>query len=243
MTPRTGYAEIAAHFRRLIQDGELAPGDQLPSMSEAGKTFNASIATVNRAFQMLKAEGLTEVKPGRGTIVSRRDGVIATGVARLERRERTGKDYAPGETSSNHRADLRSLGDAKIAERLGMELYDEVLIRRRVFRTDGKPTSVGYSFFHPRAVAEVPELLQQGRLEPFWQQTYTERTGKEFSRSPQERTARLAGREELEDLEVVAPPEAAVPVLVVHTTFHTEDGPIEVWEDVWTPGSWQADTD
>ncbi|MFG3476445.1 GntR family transcriptional regulator [Streptomyces sp. NPDC047980] len=242
MPPKRRYEEIAAHFRRLIQDGELAPGDTLPSLRKVCEEFGVAIATANRAFQMLKAEGLTEAT-SEGTVVSRRDGVIATGVARLERRERTGKDYAPGETSSNHRADLRSLGDAKIAERLGMELYDEVLIRRRVFRTDGKPTSVGYSFFHPRAVAEVPELLQQGRLEPFWQQTYTERTGKEFSRSPEERTARLAGREELEDLEVVAPPEAAVPVLVVHTTFHTEDGPIEVWEDVWTPGSWQADTD
>lgn len=243
MTPRTGYAEIAAHFRRLIQDGQLAPGDQLPSMTKVSEEFGAAIATVNRAFQTLKAEGLTTVRPGRGTVVAKRDDVVATGAARLDRLQRTGQSYAPGETSTDHESMLRSCADPLIADELGVELHDEVLIRRRVFRRDGKPTSVAYSVLHPRAVAVVPELLQQGRLRPFWQTTYTERTGKEIARSPERRTARLAATDELEALEVEAPEVAAVPVLVLHTTFHTDEGPIEVWEDVYAPGTWQCDTE
>jgi hypothetical protein len=34
-----------------------------------------------------------------------------------------------------------------------------------------------------------------------------------------------------------------VPVLVVVNTFSDEDGPIEVWEDVWAPEMWQVDTE
>lgn len=243
MSPRTGYAEIAAHYRRLIQDGQLAPGDELPSMTKVCEEFDVAIATANRAFQILKSEGLTTVRPGRGTVVAKRDDVVTTGAARLARLTRTGKTYAPGETSTDHESMLRSVGDPKVAERLGLELHDEVLIRRRVFRKGGKPTSVGYSFFHPRAWAVVPELQQQGPLTPFWQTTYTERTGKEFSQSPQERTARHASAREVADLEVEAPDVAAVPVLVVHTVFHTEDGPIECWEDVYAPGKWEAGTE
>ena len=29
-----GYADVARHFRTLIQDGELSPGDALPSVQE-----------------------------------------------------------------------------------------------------------------------------------------------------------------------------------------------------------------
>jgi GntR family transcriptional regulator len=42
-------------------------------------------------------------------------------------------------------------------------------------------------------------------------------------------------------LNVVAPPSAAVPVLVLRNVFLDEDGPIEAWEDVYAPGVWQVE--
>jgi GntR family transcriptional regulator len=237
--PNRRYDEIAAHFRRLIEDGELPPGASLPSLREVCREFNVAMNTANRAFQLLKAEGLTTATLA-GTVVTDRPEVVASGAARLDRLERTGREYAPGETSTDHRTVTRSCGDPDIADQLGIDLCDEVLIRFRVFRRDGKPTAVAHSVFHPRATAVVPELEQQGQLKPFWQKTYTERTGKEVHRSPERRSARLAQWDELEALEVDAPEGEAVPVLVLHTTFHTEDGPIEVWEDVLKPGTWQT---
>jgi GntR family transcriptional regulator len=240
MSENTGYAEIAAYYRRKIEDGELAPGAAMPSMREVCEKFEVAITTANRAYRTLKAEGLTLARPGIGTVVADRTRTTSTGAARLERLDRTGKAYAPGESSTDHQAMFRSCLDPDIAEQLDIPLGEEILIRRRVFRSDGRPTVFAASFIRKRAVGVVPELRQQGQLKPFWQTTYRERTGKEIFRSPERRTARLASQDELDALEVDAPPTAAVPVLVLHTTFHDEDGPVEVWEDIYAPGLWQV---
>lgn len=240
MTRPTGYAEIAAHFRRLIEDGELVAGSAMPSMREVCEQFGVAITTANRAFRQLKAEGLTAAIPGRGTIVAREPRTISTGVSRLERLQRTGREYVPGESSTGHVAMLRSCNEPDICEQLDVEPGDEVVVRRRIFKRDGVPTVVAISVIHARVLASVPEVLHQGQLKPFWQQTYRERTGREVSRSPERRGARLASDDELAALEVSVPPYAAVPVLVLHTTFHDEAGPIEVWEDVHAPGLWQV---
>jgi DNA-binding GntR family transcriptional regulator len=240
MSDRQGYAEIAAHLRRLIQDGELAPGDTMPSMREVCDQFGVSITTANRAFRQLKAEGLTEPQPGRGTVVARRPRATSTGAARLERLQRTGREFVPGESSTGHVAMLTSCRDLDICTQLDIDPGDEIVLRRRVFLHDGRPTVVALSCIHARALGVVPEILHQGQLKPFWQVTYRERTGKTIVRSPERRGARLANDDELAALEVNAPPTAAVPVLVLHTTFHDDDGPIEVWEDVHAPGLWQV---
>lgn len=240
MPARTGYADIAAHYRRLIEDGELKPGDKMPTMQHVRDEFGVSMATANRAYRQLQAEGLTQGRTGSGTVVAARSRSASTGAARLNRLNRTGRMYAAGETSTDHVAMLRSCADPDIADQLGIELHDEIVIRRRVFRQDGRPTIVALSCINTRALPDVPELMQAGQLKPFWQTTYTERTGREVTRSPERRGARLASSDELAALEVDVPPNAAVPVLVLHTTFHDQDGPLEVWEDVYAPGLWQV---
>jgi len=238
-----GYADVASHFRQLIQDGGLSPGDSLPSVEEIRQQFDVSAKTVSRALRVLKDEGLATSRGSLGTVVMERQRSAATGAARLDRLNRTGKMYAAGETSTDHIAMLRSCADPDIANQLGVEPHDEIVIRQRVFRHDGRPTVVALSCIHLRALAEVPEVLQPGQLKPFWQKTYTERTGKKVTRSPERRSARLARPDELAALEIEMPEGAVVPVLVLHTTFHTEDGPIEVWEDVYAPGLWQTGTE
>jgi DNA-binding transcriptional regulator YhcF (GntR family) len=69
--PRTnGYAEIAEHLRRQIQEGTLQPGDSLPSFKKVARQYGVAITTVNRAYRLLKGEGLTVAKPGVGTVVA-----------------------------------------------------------------------------------------------------------------------------------------------------------------------------
>lgn len=237
----TPHTAIAAYLRQLIDDGALRPGDQLPSMREMGEQFGASPGTVNKAFALLKSEGLTYSKPGIGTVIAEEPRVAATGAARLKRLEATGTPFAPGETSTDHRARLTSLADPFLAENLGVELHDEIVLRTRTYLRGGKPTVVALSCIHPRALGPMPELLEPGPSERFWQEIYSERTGREITRSPERRTARLASQSELDMLGVQAPPNAAVPVLVLVNVFHDEEGPIEVWEDVYTPGYWQIE--
>lgn len=235
----TQATDIAAHYRRAITDGDLRPGDRMPPVRATAERFGVATATVTRAYNMLKAEGLTAPRERVGTVVADRPRVVTTGAGRLERLERTGKGTSEGETTSDHWAGLRSCADPEICRLLGVEPHAEIVIRRRVFRKNGRPTAVALSLIDTRALADVPELLTEGRLEPFWQHTYTERTGRTITRSPEMYGARLASTDELRALEVDAPEGAAVPVLVLRNVHHDDAGPIEVWEDVQAPNTWK----
>lgn len=240
MTDKAGYAEIAAHYRQLISDGTLAPGDKMPTQKQAREKFGASITTVNRAFQLLKAERLTVAQVGRGTVVAERPRVASTASARLKRIGRTGDPYGYKEKSIKHTAALRS-ADATVADVLGIDLHDEIVLRTRVFVQGRTPTIAALSCIHVRALEAVPELLSTEPMGRFWQEIYTERTGRAVVKSPERRTARFASQNEMDLLEVQVPEGAPVPVLILVNVFHDEDGPLEYWEDIYAPGLWQAD--
>jgi GntR family transcriptional regulator len=240
---KPGYAEIASHFRKLIADGALAPGDEMPSMRNVCDEFNVAITTANRAFRILKEEGLTTVRPGRKTLVADQPRVAATAAARLKRIQRTGKAYGHKETSVDHTAELRSIGDPILADQLKLELHDEVVVRTRTFVREGKRTVFAVSCINMRALIDVPELLSPEPFGQFWQEVYKARTGRTVTKSPERRSARLAYDYELQALKVDVEPGTPVPVLVLMNTFADEDGPLEVWEDVYAPGMWQVDTE
>lgn len=240
---KAGYKEIAAHFRRLIKDGTLRPGETLPTMAKVKEEFGVTVATANKAYQLLKAEGYTIPKVGAGTVVAERPQFADTGSARLERLERTGKHYAANEHTVDNEVWHRSIADPDIAAELGVEREDEIVIRKRVFVRDDKRVIVGLSFISTRGSAAVPEVHEVGPMPRFWQHLYTERTGKAITKSPERRTARLASQDELDAMQINVPRTTAVAVLVLQNTFYDEDGPLEVWEDVYAPGMWQEDAE
>jgi len=231
-----GYAEIAAHFRRQITDGELNPGDAMPSYTEASDQFGVNRTTVVRAYDILKSEGLVASRPGKGTTVAARPSVIISGVDRLDRLSRTGRRYGPGEDSTGHRVMWRSAYDVDVCRALEIEPGDEVVIRIRTFRQDGRATSVGISVYLPRTVAEVQELAESERMGRFFGEIYTERTGREVTKGQRTAHARQASQDEIDALQLNVPAHMAVSVLVTNVTFHDEEGPLAYWEDVYAPG-------
>ncbi|MGW9440613.1 GntR family transcriptional regulator [Streptomyces sp. NPDC055607] len=231
-----GYAEIAAHYRGVIRKGDLKPGDAMPSYAQAVEAHQVNRTTVVRAYDMLKSEGLIVSKPGKGTVVAPSSMVI-TGVDRVDRMSQNGRQYAPGEASTGHQVLRRSLHDTKICKALDLEPGDEVVIRIRTFQQDGRPTSVGVSIYPMRTVAEVPELEAEERMSGYFGNLYSERTGREVSRGQREASARQASQDELDALQVDAPPHVAVSVLVTNVTFHDAQGPVGHWEDVYAPGT------
>ena len=232
-----GYAEIATHFRRQITDGELNPGDAMPSYTEAAEQFEVNRTTVVRAYDILKSEGLIVSRPGKGTTVAARPAIVISGVDRLDRLNRTGRRYGPGEDSTGHRVMRRSVYDAEVCRALEIEPGEEVVIRIRTFRQDGKPTSVGVSVYPPRTTNEVPELAEEERMERYFGDIYTERTGREVTKGQRTAHARQASQDEIDALQLDAPAHVAVAVLVTNVTFHDEDGPLAYWEDTYAPGA------
>ncbi|MFE0453137.1 GntR family transcriptional regulator [Streptomyces sp. NPDC058914] len=238
------WRQIADEIAGQIADGVYSPGDQLPHIRKLVDEGKGSTATVHRAYQALEAEGLVSSSRGHGTRVRAATDAphtAVTGAGRLRRLSRTGRPYAPREVAVNRRAMLRSCADPKVADELGIELYDEIVIRSRTFVSDGKPTILALNYIHPRALGALPELLDAGPMEKFRHELYQERTGRAVTADPERRGARLASTNELSEFGIDVPPDVAVPVLVLRTLFRDQEGPLELWEDIYRPGMEQVD--
>ncbi len=63
------HDEIAAKLRVMIQEGELAPGTRVPEVKLC-QHFGISRTPLREALKVLASEGLIELRPNRGSIVS-----------------------------------------------------------------------------------------------------------------------------------------------------------------------------
>ncbi|MGW8761326.1 GntR family transcriptional regulator [Streptomyces sp. NPDC055815] len=76
MTKTTGaagdppYLRIVTAIRRRIADGELTPGDRVPSTRQIAEEWGVALATATKALTTLRLEGLVEARPRIGTVVA-----------------------------------------------------------------------------------------------------------------------------------------------------------------------------
>ncbi|MFI8943654.1 TetR/AcrR family transcriptional regulator C-terminal domain-containing protein [Streptomyces syringium] len=64
------YMRIVAEIRRRIADGELAPGDRVPSTRQVAGEWGVALATATKALTTLRLGGLVETRPRIGTVVA-----------------------------------------------------------------------------------------------------------------------------------------------------------------------------
>jgi GntR family transcriptional regulator len=64
------FAQIAGQLRRSIVEKRLAHGERLPSAKELAASLDVNMHTVLRAYDLLRTEGLLEVRRGRGVVVT-----------------------------------------------------------------------------------------------------------------------------------------------------------------------------
>ncbi|MFG1995765.1 GntR family transcriptional regulator [Actinoplanes sp. NPDC048988] len=60
-----------------IHDGELAPGQRMPSEKDLHDEFGFARETIRRALALLRNEGMVEVRHGHGTFVLQPPGQVA----------------------------------------------------------------------------------------------------------------------------------------------------------------------
>ncbi|MFI2030876.1 GntR family transcriptional regulator [Streptomyces buecherae] len=76
MTKPTGapdqppYLRIVGALRRRIAEGELAPGDRVPSTRQLAREWGVALATATKALTTLRLEGLVVARPRAGTVVA-----------------------------------------------------------------------------------------------------------------------------------------------------------------------------
>ncbi len=60
------YLDVANQIERLIKDGEIAPGERLPSERDLAVSFEVSRPTIREAMIALEIAGLIEIRTGSG---------------------------------------------------------------------------------------------------------------------------------------------------------------------------------
>lgn len=147
--------QIADDLRRRIESGELRPGDVLPSERDLVAEYGTSKATARAAMDILRADGLTESKRGKGVFVRRFKRYDRHGSKRHLRSQRpAGTSPTQAETRGQDIArdlqlidvgEVPAAGD--IAERLAVEAGTPLVRRRHLITLDGDPAQLADSYF------------------------------------------------------------------------------------------------
>lgn len=222
MAQTVGYADIAAHYRQQIQDGVLKPGETMPSMRQVCERFNVAQTTANRAFRVLKQEGLTLPKAGVGTVVA---GPISNNIAnRVALHASTGKALGGGESSRI--LEVGTVGaDELVAPRLEVAPGTPVHVRRRVVSRGGVPIHFSSSYYPAYVMAVTPELAEPVSTGGS-RELAAERLGVAQDHVLEEVTSRLATEAEKNALGLTA---GTVPVTqVIRTVYLADDRVVEV---------------
>lgn len=66
------FDQLASSIRASATSGDIAVGERLPAARTLAQSLEVNVHTVLRAYQLLRDEGLIELRRGRGAIVTNR---------------------------------------------------------------------------------------------------------------------------------------------------------------------------
>ncbi|MFF2326976.1 MULTISPECIES: GntR family transcriptional regulator [unclassified Streptomyces] len=167
---RSLHERIAADLRDEIMSGDLAPGAGLPSTAQLKERFSASNATVQKALQLLKSEGLAIGRPGASVMVR-------------EHRQRTirpaaymapaaaGEPYRwlseAADFGVRARSTLLEVAEEQppsdVAAALGLQPGRTAILRRQLLLIDDEPAEL-VSSFYPLEIARGTALTERRRI-------------------------------------------------------------------------------
>jgi GntR family transcriptional regulator len=167
------YRQIADDLRRQIEEGELAPGQQLHAELELREKYTASRNTVRDAIKWLITRGLVETRPGQGTFVVQRirpfvttltgDAEISSGEGETYTKEVTASLRRP--LASPPRVEIQE-ADRQIATELKLAPGTTVVSRHQQRFIDNTPWSLQTSFYPMGLVVKgASRLMQAGNID------------------------------------------------------------------------------
>ncbi|MFC8501733.1 GntR family transcriptional regulator [Pedococcus sp. NPDC057267] len=223
------YHRIADDLRSQIRQGQLAPGDRLPSETATAAKHGTTVPTVRQAMAVLRAEGLVESRQGIGTFVRKTE--------KLQRRSRNRYGAARGRDGLlNNRfrhkivfAGLQKVPDY-VAEALGVNRGRAAVVRRRhLFDDAGNLQEIGASYL-PRSYAEGTYLAKPAVVPKALFRCVEDITGRRYTHAQDQWDARPATAEEADAFGLTL---GAYVMHVLHTARDQDGGVLEVSESIW----------
>ncbi|MFD4138480.1 GntR family transcriptional regulator [Streptomyces sp. NPDC058572] len=167
---RSLHERIAADLRDEIMSGDLAPGARLPSTAMLKTRFDASNATVQKAVQLLKDEGL----------VIGRAGAAVTVREHRQRTMRPASYMAPAAAGAPYRwlteaakygararSQLLDVGEAvppaDVTAALSLPESGTALLRRQVLMVDDEPAELVASYY-PVDIARGTAMMERRKI-------------------------------------------------------------------------------
>lgn len=152
--------QLAEEFRGLIRDGQLAPGQRLPSTRTIAAEHGVSEPTARAALAWLRASGYITTTQN-GSKVAEQLGASASPQDRLRRAIRTGTTNAETETQEVTAADL-VIPPNYVREIYDLDEGDQVVRREYVIRVDTEVHELHVDWFPAVFAVSVPALLSRG---------------------------------------------------------------------------------
>lgn len=233
------YRQIADGLRAAIVRGEYPPGSQLPSEAALMERFGHARGTIRQALGVLRTEGLLTSEPGRGVFVRDRPLIRRTS----ERYSRSGRlpDQGPyhaevAREGQVPRQQLLQVGPVPapldVADRLGLEEGERVLLRRHLLMVGDAPMQVGNSYF-PYELTKDSRIASAARIPGGAHAELEDSLGRQLDYFVEDIMCRMPTKEEAVLLDL-GPDE---PVFrLIYTAYDAEDVPVEVFDAVLAGG-------
>ncbi|MFI5976986.1 GntR family transcriptional regulator [Streptomyces sp. NPDC051452] len=223
--PLLKYEQIAGDLRARIANGEFSPGELLPSGRDLAEQWQVSRATVVKAYDILRGDGLVVAQQGSGFTV------VQTPIARPAGGRRAGSSRVGGGAPYRRLGTPdRAVPPAHIAEALQLGPGEEALRRvRLVLLDDGSPHSLVTAWFPPSVAGAAPRLAAKGPIAEGTTHYVRRETGRSPIGGTDVTTVRLAGDEEARLLGLDQPAAVAV---VLHTAWDQDQLPLVCEEGV-----------
>ncbi|WP_328223937.1 MULTISPECIES: GntR family transcriptional regulator [unclassified Streptomyces] len=223
--PQLKYEQIAEDLRTRIANGEFGPGDLLPSGRDLAEQWDVSRATVVKAYDVLRNDGLVTARQGAGFVVAE------TPVARPAGARRAGSTRVTG-GAPYRRIGVpdRTVPPPHVAEALELKAGEKALRRiRLVLLDDGSPHSLVTAWFPPVIADAAPRLAMKGPIAEGTTHYVRRETGRIPAEGTDTTSVRLADDEEARLLEVEQPAAVAV---VLHVAVDQDHRPLVCEEGV-----------
>ncbi len=155
-TPSPLHSRVRNHILKMIEDGELSPGDKIPSEDSLTQLFNTSRTTIRNALLSLEQDGVVIRRQGIGTFISPYPIQLTNRIDELVSIPKmlAGTGHTP--SVSNLEIDLCQ-GPSDGHQILDIPDEKEIYFVCRLYRADGRPAIYIQEYIRPFYEAALPD--------------------------------------------------------------------------------------